>query len=318
MLLLLNKKYRLPATMAIVCTIALTGFKDTGIFVKDYIGVGQGATKQTVNSEKDIKIFKETEVKILKETENMFIIDNNGYQVEVPKELLVVREMDKVVEEENKEFPVDEKQEEPVEEEALNPDAQEGIARLDKVVKNGESVLNITKGDAVSIKEIRNGMYIVVDGNGVEYQLKPSDLDVRGNGAANRGAKVPKNTGAANKVVSAAYAAIGTPYVGGGTSSRGYDCSGLTYSIYLNELGIRLPRSSRDQVAAGRQVSKSELAPGDILFFRTTGSGIGHVGVYIGDNNMIHASTGQRRVMITDINSSYFAKRYVTARRIID
>src|SRR5699024_11135820 len=108
------------------------------------------------------------------------------------------------------------------------------------------------------------------------------------------------------------------PYRSSGTGKNGYDCSGLTYSLYLNNAGIELNRSSRDQVKNGVAVKKSELIPGDIVFFRTSGRGIGHVGLYIGDGNMIHASSGSKKVVITPIDSKWYKQRYVTARRIIN
>lgn len=284
---MLKKKYKLPATMAIVCTIAFTGFKDTGIFVKDFVGVKQNGEQHQFNREEDVEI--------LKETEQMYIVHNSGHEIEVPKELLVVKE-------------------------GQQPAAEgemEGTARVSKVLKSGNNIFTLIKGESVHIKEVRDGKYIILDHNGVEYEAKPSEVESRGKAGASRGA-VSKRATSVSKIVSGAYGALGVPYVSGGTSSNGYDCSGLTYSLYLNQLGIKLPRSSSDQVSAGETVAKSELIPGDLLFFRTSGSGIGHVGVYIGDNKMIHASTGQRKIIVADIDSNYFATRYVTAKRIIN
>ena len=65
-------------------------------------------------------------------------------------------------------------------------------------------------------------------------------------------------------------------------------------------------------------MKKEELVPGDLVFFRTSGTGIGHVGLYIGDNNMIHASSGRRQIMISSLDEAYYKQRYITARRIIN
>ena len=105
-------------------------------------------------------------------------------------------------------------------------------------------------------------------------------------------------------------------YVYGDTGNKGYDCSGLTYSLFLNSMGIEIPRNSSAQSTIGIKVDKSGLAPGDLLFFTTSGKGISHVGIYIGEGNMIHASSSKARVSIDSIEDSYFSKRYVTARRV--
>ena len=67
----------------------------------------------------------------------------------------------------------------------------------------------------------------------------------------------------------------------------------------------------------GLSVNKSDLIPGDLLFFNTSGSGISHVGLYVGDGKMIHASSGAKKVQVTSISESYYVKRYISAKRII-
>lgn len=108
---------------------------------------------------------------------------------------------------------------------------------------------------------------------------------------------------------------IGIGYQYGGTTTKGFDCSGFT-SYVFEQFGIELPRTSKDQAAVGTKVAKSELKAGDLVFFNTSGKGISHVGIYLGDGTFAHASTS-RGVIITDLNDSYYAKRYVTARRIL-
>lgn len=120
----------------------------------------------------------------------------------------------------------------------------------------------------------------------------------------------------ASKIISYGMSLIGTPYKYTGRSPKGFDCSGFTSYVFDNAVGISLPHSSRDQARMGTSVEKSELRPGDIVYFNTNGSGVSHVGIYIGDNKFMHASTN-RGVTLTSLSESYYVKRYMGARRIL-
>lgn len=118
-------------------------------------------------------------------------------------------------------------------------------------------------------------------------------------------------------VVTEARNYVGTPYRGGGTTAGGFDCSGLVVTVY-EKFGIAMPRTSREQAKFGKQIDRSELKPGDLVFFFTSGSTkITHVGIYSGDGEFIHASTRSRKVKYDRLDNKYFRRRYATARRVL-
>lgn len=110
---------------------------------------------------------------------------------------------------------------------------------------------------------------------------------------------------------------MGVPYVYGGTSAQGLDCSGYTMLVYKNAVGKLLPRSAAEQAKVGRVVKFEDLKFGDLVFFNTTGEQYSHVGIYLGDDLFAHASV-TLGVTISSLQSSYYEKRYVGARRVIE
>ncbi len=117
------------------------------------------------------------------------------------------------------------------------------------------------------------------------------------------------------QLVSTADNFIGIPYKWGGESAKvGFDCSGLTMAVYkLN--GLNLPRNSRSQFKAGRPVEKDDLQKGDLVFFATNGGKrITHVGMYIGNNNFIHAPKTGKKIRYASLDNSYFKARFMGGR----
>lgn len=120
----------------------------------------------------------------------------------------------------------------------------------------------------------------------------------------------------ASKIVSTAKKYIGVPYKWGGTTTKGFDCSGYVQYVF-NENGISIPRTSSSQYyELTRKVSKSNLQPGDLVFFNTSGKGVSHVGIYIGDGMFIHSGT-TRGVVIAELFGAYWSNLYMGARRVL-
>lgn len=121
----------------------------------------------------------------------------------------------------------------------------------------------------------------------------------------------------ADALIATAEGYLGVPYVYGGSTPAGFDCSGFMQYVY-NQHGITLHRTAALQYANdGTAVSKSNLQPGDLVFFSSSEKAIGHVGMYIGDDRMIHASSGAGKVIISNITSNYYVTNYVGAKRVL-
>lgn len=122
----------------------------------------------------------------------------------------------------------------------------------------------------------------------------------------------------AEDIISYAKRYMGVKYVWGGSTPKGFDCSGFVKYVYKN-FGITLNRNSAAQAKNGSYVKKADLKPGDLVFFDTNGglNRINHVGIYIGNGKMIHSSSYYKGVVITNISSGFYAKNYMTARRVL-
>lgn len=119
-----------------------------------------------------------------------------------------------------------------------------------------------------------------------------------------------------NDIIILAEQNLGVPYVYGGSSPSGFDCSGLVYYVFKN-LGYSLPRTARAQYYAGTPIAKSDIQPGDLVFFQnTSGNGISHVGIYTGNGQFIHAPSTGKVVSYANLNSSYYTSHYFGACRL--
>ena len=109
---------------------------------------------------------------------------------------------------------------------------------------------------------------------------------------------------------------LGTPYRLGGQTRNGMDCSGFAGVVYRNVANVNLPRTTTAQYQASRPISSQQVRPGDLLFFNTSGKGVSHVGISLGGDQFVHASTS-RGVIISSFRETYYAKTFLGVRRIL-
>lgn len=107
----------------------------------------------------------------------------------------------------------------------------------------------------------------------------------------------------------------GTPYVLGGSSSNGVDCSSFIQIVFDRHFGVSIPRNTREQIRVGDGIRRSSVRPGDLIFFRTTRRDL-HVGIAVNEDEFLHASTSSG-VMISNIGERYWATRFLGVRRIL-
>jgi len=121
-------------------------------------------------------------------------------------------------------------------------------------------------------------------------------------------------------VVQAGLDAIGTPYTWGGDDpDDGFDCSGLVLFVFRETAGLELPRTARAQRNRGKAVARPQLQPGDLVFFNTRGRrGVSHVGIYIGQNEFVHAPRRGATVRVDRLDSTYWGRHYAGARRYLN
>jgi cell wall-associated NlpC family hydrolase len=122
-----------------------------------------------------------------------------------------------------------------------------------------------------------------------------------------------------NKMLGQAMTLLGVPYKRGGSSAEsGFDCSGFVRHLYETSVGRLLPRRADEQAVATDKIDRSELNPGDLVFFNTMRRTFSHVGIYLGDGKFIHAPSAGKAVRVDDLRAAYWNKRFTGARRVQD
>ncbi len=123
----------------------------------------------------------------------------------------------------------------------------------------------------------------------------------------------------ASELVVSAMGALGVPYRRGGNSfESGFDCSGFVRAMYEQTVGLVLPRRAEQQAAATQTIDRTELVPGDLVFFNTMKRAFSHVGIYVGDDKFIHSPKPGSEVRVEDMRLSYWSRRFDGARRVTD
>jgi len=166
----------------------------------------------------------------------------------------------------------------------------------------GEKRYGWVHGDYIKIQEEK-----VSRGGAVDIAASSNETDNSEDGSIDEMRK---------EIVDYAKKFLGVKYVYGGSTPKGFDCSGFVCYVY-SHFGITLERASRDMGRKGKTVSKSDLKPGDLVFFDTNGglNGINHVGIYIGNNQFIHASSAStKKVTINSLSDAYYSKRFMVAK----
>ena len=189
---------------------------------------------------------------------------------------------------------------------------------------SGSVVTTLSKGAGVTVTGFEKGWYAVtaggksgyVSGDYVALVSKAVAAPAQQTAPTTQTTVTVTGTGTGAEIAAKALEYVGCDYVYGGAGPTSFDCSGLTMYVY-GLYGYSLPHGATGQASCGIAVDKSELQPGDLVLFTGSGVTYGHVGIYIGDDQFVHASTYGVGVITSSLSSSTYVKRYSGARRII-
>lgn len=170
-----------------------------------------------------------------------------------------------------------------------------------------DKAASLRAGKVVEIKGESNGWYQIDSGYiSAEYVVIVDAAEAA-------------KSGKGQEIADFAKSLVGSPYVYGGSSPKGFDCSGFTTYVYKH-FGYSINRTASSQMDNGTAVSMSELQPGDLVFFKKSGSGskrASHVGIYIGGSQFVHASTAKVGVIISNMSDAYYTSGFVGGRRMV-
>lgn len=184
---------------------------------------------------------------------------------------------------------------------------------------DAERVATVEVGTKMVVIETRDNWVKVAADNVTGWVAKRlTSLAPPASSGGGVGAAVKSAASDASKLVQTAMTYLGNSYVRGGTTHDGVDCSGLVYAV-AKAHGVDVPRTAASQYDDAEEVDRGNLRAGDLVFFKNTyRSGISHVGIYVGNNQFIHAARPGKGVTITDLDDAYYAAHFAGGGRIVD
>ena len=205
-----------------------------------------------------------------------------------------------------------------------------GVSLADIRRFNGIKGNKIKAGQVLALIDVSAGDEPVHSSSGVNrLQLVNRDLlneqefsdtlaeltDINGERTVDLAKSLEDNSAGVNKIKKSAYSFLGARYRFGGSSRNALDCSSFTQQVF-REQKVNLPRTAREQFYVGNEVMRGDLKKGDLVFFQTYARFPSHVGIYLGNRKMIHASSRDRRVVISSMDTPYYTSRFLGARRV--
>ena len=181
-------------------------------------------------------------------------------------------------------------------------------------------ITTIAYGQSVNVLSTSNGWSKINYSGSTGYVSSQYLQSTKPSSSSSSNSGSTSVSSSASSVIAYAKTLLGKPYVWGAPGPNSFDCSGFSFYVFKTIAGIVLPRTSSAQSKYGTSVSWSNLKAGDLMFFDTNGANNGqvsHVGLYIGNGQMIHASSSQRKIVITSVNTSYYKNAFVNARRVL-
>lgn len=173
----------------------------------------------------------------------------------------------------------------------------------------------LSYGQAVSVVDTSSYWYKIKYGSGYGYVGSKYLSSSKPSGGSSVSEDTPTTeSGTGSSIVSYAKSFLGCAYEYGAAGPNAFDCSGFTQYVYKH-FGKSIPRNSAAQYSSCTKISKSSLQPGDLVFFTSSGSGVGHVAIYMGNGQIIHAANSRRGVCTDSLNSTYYTEHYVGCGR---